>query len=145
METINIHEAKTHLSRLVEQAAKGEPFIIAKAGKPLVMVVPLDAPAGLYPEGATPEGLHDLAGNAWEWTRTLWGTKPGTPHFRYPLRGGRWARGPASGRKYCPSPAGRRVQRQCQLRPLCLPLQASRSPQPHRFSGSRVPMTLDAL
>ena len=42
--TVNIHEAKTHLSRLVEQAAKGEPFVIAKAGKPLVKVVPLDAP-----------------------------------------------------------------------------------------------------
>jgi prevent-host-death family protein len=45
MRSINIHEAKTHLSRLVEQAANGEPFIIAKAGKPLVKVVPLDAPA----------------------------------------------------------------------------------------------------
>jgi prevent-host-death family protein len=45
MQTINIHQAKTHLSRLVEQAAAGEPFIIAKAGKPLVKVVPLDAPA----------------------------------------------------------------------------------------------------
>ena len=44
MQTINIHEAKTHLSRLVEQAAKGEPFVIAKAGKPLVKVVPLSAP-----------------------------------------------------------------------------------------------------
>lgn len=44
METFNIHEAKTHLSRLVEQAAKGEPFIIAKAGKPLVKVVAIDAP-----------------------------------------------------------------------------------------------------
>jgi prevent-host-death family protein len=44
METINIHEAKTHLSRLVEKAANGEPFIIAKAGKPLVKVVALDAP-----------------------------------------------------------------------------------------------------
>jgi prevent-host-death family protein len=44
METVNIHEAKTQLSRLVDQAAKGEPFIIAKAGKPLVKVVPLDAP-----------------------------------------------------------------------------------------------------
>jgi prevent-host-death family protein len=43
METINIHYAKTHLSRLVEQAAKGESFIIAKAGKPMVKVVPLDA------------------------------------------------------------------------------------------------------
>lgn len=44
MQTINIHEAKTHLSRLVDQAAKGESFVIAKAGKPLVKVVPLSAP-----------------------------------------------------------------------------------------------------
>ncbi len=43
MRTVNMHEAKTHLSRLVERAAKGEPFVIAKAGKPLVKVVPLDA------------------------------------------------------------------------------------------------------
>ena len=43
MRTVNIHDAKTQLSRLVEQAAKGEPFIIAKAGKPLVKVIPLDA------------------------------------------------------------------------------------------------------
>ncbi len=42
MQTINIHRAKTHLSRLVERAALGEPFIIAKAGKPMVKVVPLD-------------------------------------------------------------------------------------------------------
>jgi prevent-host-death family protein len=47
MRSVNIHEAKTHLSRLVERAANGEPFIIAKAGKPLVKVVPLDTP----PEG----------------------------------------------------------------------------------------------
>ena len=45
MRIVNIHEAKTHLSRLVDAAAKGEPFIIAKAGKPLVKVVPIDAPA----------------------------------------------------------------------------------------------------
>jgi prevent-host-death family protein len=45
MRTVNIHEAKTHLSRLVDEAAKGEPFIIAKAGKPVVKVVPIDAPA----------------------------------------------------------------------------------------------------
>jgi len=44
MQTVNIHEAKTHLSRLVEKAAKGEPFVIAKAGKPLVKIVPLDTP-----------------------------------------------------------------------------------------------------
>lgn len=42
MLTVNIHDAKTHLSRLVEQAARGEAFIIAKAGKPKVKVVPLD-------------------------------------------------------------------------------------------------------
>lgn len=44
MLTINIHEAKTHLSRLIEQAAKGESFIIAKAGRPMVKVMALDAP-----------------------------------------------------------------------------------------------------
>ena len=41
MLTINIHEAKTQLSRLVELAAQGEAFIIAKAGKPMVKVIPL--------------------------------------------------------------------------------------------------------
>ena len=40
--TVNIHEAKTHLSRLVEQAAKGHEFVIAKAGKPMVRVIPID-------------------------------------------------------------------------------------------------------
>jgi prevent-host-death family protein len=42
MKIVNIHEAKTHLSRLVDLAAKGEPFVIAKAGKPLVKVSPLE-------------------------------------------------------------------------------------------------------
>ena len=42
MQTVNIHEAKTHLSRLIERAAKGESFVIAKAGRPLVKVVALD-------------------------------------------------------------------------------------------------------
>ena len=46
MQTINIHEAKTNLSRLIEKAVKGEPFIIAKAGKPLVKVSRLDACEG---------------------------------------------------------------------------------------------------
>ncbi|OBV37110.1 type II toxin-antitoxin system Phd/YefM family antitoxin [Janthinobacterium psychrotolerans] len=45
MLTVNIHEAKTHLSRLIDQAANGESFIIAKAGRPLVKVMALDAPA----------------------------------------------------------------------------------------------------
>lgn len=46
MHTVNIHEAKTQLSRLVDKAAKGEPFVIAKAGKPLVKVMALETPAG---------------------------------------------------------------------------------------------------
>lgn len=41
MITVNIHDAKTQLSRLVELAAQGEAFIIAKAGKPMVKVIPL--------------------------------------------------------------------------------------------------------
>lgn len=44
MLTVNIHEAKTQLSKLVDQAAKGEAFVIAKAGKPLVKVTALEAP-----------------------------------------------------------------------------------------------------
>ena len=44
MNTYNIHDAKTHLSRLVERAAKGETFVIAKAGKPMVKVIALDSP-----------------------------------------------------------------------------------------------------
>ena len=46
MQTVNIHEAKTHLSRLIERASRGESFIIAKAGKPMVMVTPISAPTG---------------------------------------------------------------------------------------------------
>ena len=45
MRTVNIHEAKTHLSRLIEQAVNGEPFVIAKAGKPMVKVEAIDTPA----------------------------------------------------------------------------------------------------
>jgi prevent-host-death family protein len=44
VQKVNIHQAKTHLSRLVDQAAKGEAFVIAKSGKPMVKVVPLEAP-----------------------------------------------------------------------------------------------------
>ena len=45
MRTVNMHQAKTHLSRLVAAAASGEPFVIARAGKPLVKVVAVDSPA----------------------------------------------------------------------------------------------------
>lgn len=45
MKVVNIHEAKTHLSRLVEDAARGQPFVIARAGKPLVKVTMIEAEA----------------------------------------------------------------------------------------------------
>jgi prevent-host-death family protein len=42
MKTVNIHAAKTHLSALVEEAAAGEEIVIAKAGKPVARLVPLE-------------------------------------------------------------------------------------------------------
>jgi prevent-host-death family protein len=43
MQTVNIHQAKTHLSRLVARVERGESFVIARAGKPLARVVPVEA------------------------------------------------------------------------------------------------------
>lgn len=45
-ETWNIHQAKTHLSRLLDRVAKGGSVVIARAGKPLARLVPLSAPEG---------------------------------------------------------------------------------------------------
>ncbi len=57
MNTVNIHEAKTHLSRLVDEAAHGKAFIIAKAGKPMVKVIPYSAN-----EAATADRIGFMAG-----------------------------------------------------------------------------------
>jgi prevent-host-death family protein len=57
VKTVNIHEAKTHLSRLIDAVADGEAFVIAKAGRPLAKVVPLGAP-----DSDTPQRLGFLAG-----------------------------------------------------------------------------------
>lgn len=46
MRTVNIHDAKTNLSKLIDRAVKGESFIIAKAGKPLVKVTAIGEPEG---------------------------------------------------------------------------------------------------
>ena len=45
MAQINIHEAKTHLSQLLSRAVLGEEIVIAKAGKPIVRLVPIEEPA----------------------------------------------------------------------------------------------------
>ena len=47
---IDIHQAKTHLSRLIDEAAKGDAFIIAKAGRPVVKVVPLEGATATPPQ-----------------------------------------------------------------------------------------------
>ena len=44
MEIVNIHEAKTRLSKLLQQVSRGEPFIIAKAGQPIAKVISVDSP-----------------------------------------------------------------------------------------------------
>lgn len=59
MRQVNMHEAKTHLSRLVEEAAAGEPFVICKAGRPLVRVTSLEGADGSSPP---PRRLGLLAG-----------------------------------------------------------------------------------
>jgi prevent-host-death family protein len=45
MATINVHEAKTHLSRLLDRAHSGEEIVISKGGEPYARLVPLDARA----------------------------------------------------------------------------------------------------
>jgi antitoxin (DNA-binding transcriptional repressor) of toxin-antitoxin stability system len=68
METVNIHEAKTRLSQLIADAVKGKPFVIAKAGKPLVKVERLDeaVPKGkrklgfMVGQGHVPEDFDEM-------------------------------------------------------------------------------------
>jgi prevent-host-death family protein len=68
MKTVNMHEAKTHLSRLVEEAAAGEEIVIARAGKPLVRLVAIAANDG-------PRKLGALAGKVKE-TNDAWAADP---------------------------------------------------------------------
>jgi prevent-host-death family protein len=75
MTTFNIHHAKTHLSRLVEAAAAGEEIVIAKAGKPMVRLVPVAPPAG-------PRVLGALAGAVTE-SPDWWGPDPGLEGLFY--------------------------------------------------------------
>lgn len=61
MKTYNIHEAKTHLSRLVEAAAAGEEIVIAKAGKPMAKLVAVSALAGPRVLGALAGAVQESA------------------------------------------------------------------------------------
>jgi prevent-host-death family protein len=68
MKVVNIQNAKTHLSRLVEEAAQGEDVVIAKAGKPLVRLTPFEKPA-------QPRVLGALAGQVTE-AEDCWAPDP---------------------------------------------------------------------
>jgi prevent-host-death family protein len=66
MKTVNMHEAKTHLSKLVDAAVNGEPFVIARAGRPLVRVSPVEVPVQrrtgfLKGQVDVPEDFDDMA------------------------------------------------------------------------------------
>jgi prevent-host-death family protein len=70
--TINIHQAKTHLSRLVDEAEQGDSFIIAKAGKPKVLVTRIDAPPPTAKRRlGTLKGVYTLPDNYWEVDKEL--------------------------------------------------------------------------
>lgn len=70
MLTVTMREARLHLSRLVDAAAKGESFIIAKSGKPMVKVMALDAPAAsqrkrlgfMQGQGKVPDDFDTMGG-----------------------------------------------------------------------------------
>lgn len=69
MKTVNMHQAKTHLSRLVEEAAAGEEIVIAKAGRPMVRLVPV-----IHRRDPRPLGLP--AGQVREIDPDWWGPDP---------------------------------------------------------------------
>ena len=71
MKTVGVHEAKTHLSRLIEQAVKGEPFVIAKGGTPMVKVMAIDSPTAaqqrrlgfMAGQGSVPDDFDRMGGD----------------------------------------------------------------------------------
>jgi prevent-host-death family protein len=72
MATINVHEAKTHLSRLLDRAHAGEEIVIAKGGEPYARLVPLDTRAPKRERG-TLKGFVDLGDQFFEPLPSGWG------------------------------------------------------------------------
>ena len=90
MKTVNIQEAKTHLSRLIEEVTRGEEVVIAKAGKPMVRLVPVGSLSG-------PRRLGLLAGQVRE-TEGWWAPDPELEALFYGEDEGDAASGGAAGR-----------------------------------------------
>ena len=86
----NIHEAKTHFSRLIEQVEAGEEFVIARAGKPAARLVPLERPGGPIKSG----GLK-IPGGVPEDFNTLFEKEIETMFYGRPLARDRKGRPPA--------------------------------------------------
>ncbi len=72
MATVNVHEAKTHLSRLLDRARAGEEIVIAKGGEPYARLVPLNARAPKRERG-TLKGSVDLGDQFFEPLPPGWG------------------------------------------------------------------------
>ena len=77
---MNIHEAKTHLSRLVERAAAGEEIVISKAGKPMAKLVPYTAKAAIRKGGFLSGKIHESP-DCWETDEELISTMTSGPLF----------------------------------------------------------------
>ena len=77
MKVLNIHQAKTHLSRLIEEAVAGETVVLAKTGKPMVQLVPVAAAGAARPLGLLAGQGEELPGG-WdpdlELEESLYGT-----------------------------------------------------------------------
>lgn len=63
MEILNIHEAKTHLSRLIQRVLLGEKIVIAKSGRPLISLVPYESSEKKKRKGGGWKGLIDIKGD----------------------------------------------------------------------------------
>ncbi len=85
MGTVDIREAKTQLSRLIDRAVNGEPFVITKAGKPLVKVTAIDVPAVpqrlgfMVGETEVPDDFDRMGGSEIEALFGVLGTLPSLP------------------------------------------------------------------
>lgn len=80
MKTLNIHEAKTHLSRLLDEVSAGESVVIAKAGKPIAKLVPFTT-AKTERTGGTLSGKIWEAPDAWEMDEELNSTLTDSPLY----------------------------------------------------------------